>query len=147
MKPILSFLFLLFVLAGCDQLQQVTGRSDVAKARAKWEDKGIVNYEFEVQQLCFCAFRTPNLVVVKNGQVTQVLDPATRQPREYDHTWFRTIPEWLDWIEEAQKDKPQKLEVSYDPNYGFPSDINYNQSDMIADEEFTATIRNFKAYN
>lgn len=136
-----SLIFCLLFLTGCELFQSNSGSH-----RDLWESKNITSYSFEYNRGCFCAYRGPVVVVVKNSQITNILDPTTNQPfspaRSAD--WYETIDQIFDEIDELKAGKPQTLDVTYDPTYGFPNSINYNQSDMIADEEFNLTITNFK---
>ena len=129
------------VLSGCDL---VGSKSELAQAQAKWQKLATTSYSFDSNKACFCAFRGPVKVIVTNNKVTAIQDPSTGKPLSYSLDWFSTIEQIFTQIEDLKKGNPKTLDVSYDPIYGFPVTITYNQSDQIADEEFSLTISNFK---
>ncbi len=147
-KPLFLLFLGLFSLTGCDALQQTTNTKSYEVAANKWKANNLTDYEFVWEKSCFCAFRGPSIIVVENNKVTKVLDPETRQPRTgVEIEWFQTIDDLMDWIEETSAQKPELLKVAYDNTYGFPISIEFDGSKMIADDEFLATVKNFKSYH
>lgn len=140
MKHILTFLLFAF-FTGCSVLNPENNDS-----RELWASKNITSYSVEYNRACFCAYRGPVTLVVKNNKIAEILDPTTGKPFSpaRNPEWYETIDDVFASIEELKKNKPKTLEITYDKTYGFPTTINYNQSDMIADEEFSLTLSNFK---
>lgn len=143
-KILLLLLIPLGALIGCDALKTNGATKDFRTATTEWKSQNIANYEFTLTKMCFCAFTTPVKVVVKDHKINAIQDSLTGAALDYPKEWFQTIDELFSWIEEARANKPELLVVKYDAQYGFPAEIQYDYSKMMADEEFSLTITNFK---
>ena len=60
---------------------------------------------------------------------------------------YRTIDEFFDYIQTQRALNPAVETIEYDEEYGFPSYIYFDISEMIADEEIGYTLTDFKPYN
>jgi hypothetical protein len=146
MRKIL-FVLLAILMTGCASLiGQASGNAN--NDQEKWQDASISHYRYELAISCFCIFSQdmPLVIEVKDGQVVSLeyksgkeIDPALLgQFQRYD-----TIDKVFAELEKAQSDA-EKVEVTYDEKYGFPTQITIDQAQMAADDELYLTISNFE---
>jgi hypothetical protein len=117
---------------------------DLIENASDWEALGITDYSFTATVSCFCAgelFR-PATVVVRSGVIESASYVDDGQP--VDPVFlpaYQTIDEMFETIANAIQQKAVRLEVTYDPELHYPTDVYIDISEMIADEEqgFTAT--------
>jgi len=146
MKKII-LITLIVMLAACS-----AGGSELSRNQQKWQDANITHYRFELSIGCFCAFRDqmPLTVEVRDEQIvhmatvdgTLVLD--TDQNYEF-YAPHATIDLLFAEIEAAVKEGADSVTVTYDPTYGFPTEIAIDYSQEIADEEMYYSISGFEA--
>lgn len=143
MKRLLAAAVLL-ILAGCDSdgpTPPVSPFADILEQaqtrRAAWEQRGIDDYTFEFERICFCPPLYATVTVV-NGAVTSAIDMDTGMPVDAELLdEVRTIPELFDFIEEAAALDPDALTVEYDLTESFPTRISMDRLFMAADDEIT----------
>ena len=82
---------------------------------------------------CFCRPSRPTLVTVRGGR--PVRTPAGF--RDVD-----TVPELFALVQAHLRD--DGLAVRYDPTRGVPLQISSNGQRLVADDEFTYTVRGFR---
>jgi hypothetical protein len=107
--------------------------------KSKWEDSGIVNYTMQFQIICYCIYREPFQVVVKNNQV----DSFTGNEDYCDRSCVMTIDELFAEIQSLIDRNPDYYDIEYDPVYGFPSKSFFDLAKNIADEEIGYQIDQF----
>ncbi|MFT7338195.1 MAG: hypothetical protein ACI92B_001525 [Marinobacter maritimus] len=140
------------VLAGCGTV--VSGASakntleTLDQAQALWSDKGVVNYQVTVQQTCFCPadLRQPMRVTVDDGKLVDVrgLEQPIQDESRLDASRL-TIAGLFAFIEQSEQREVHKLNVDYDPRFGFPRRIDYDGHEMIADDEYQYELSDFQA--
>ncbi|MEH2118832.1 DUF6174 domain-containing protein [Nostoc sp.] len=112
-----------------------------------WNRQKISNYDYTLSNSCFCIAdaRGPVVIKVRNGQTISVTSVATGKPvnPEFFQS-YNTIPKLFDVIQDAINRKAFSLNVRYNPQYGFPIQIDIDYNSQIADEEKYLTIENFK---
>lgn len=146
MKKIL-FILLAVLMTGCASLVGQAS-SDVNSDQAKWQNANISHYRYELSISCFCIFSQdmPLVIEVKDGQVVSMeyksgkeIDPALlEQFQRYD-----TIDKIFAELEKAHG-SADRVEVTYDDQYGFPTQITIDQAQQAADDELYLTISNFE---
>ena len=154
MKKLL-LLILAIVLAACSAVQP---KSEVERAREKWQNTNISHYRFKLFFGCFCAFSQdmPLNIEVKDGQVVSMqyqsgneIDPNLL---EYFNR-FTTIDRLFDEIEsgfeikdnvDTAGDKADEVKVTYDETYGFPTQINIDFIKNAVDDELSLQISEFE---
>lgn len=106
----------------------------LATAESAWAAAGISNYAFRISASCFCPFRVPALVTVRDGEST-VSDPY----------WFgpRSVPELFEFIDEAIKGDSAQLTTAYREDDGVPLIISVDRRRMMVDEEISYQVRDF----
>ncbi|MEW5830116.1 MAG: DUF6174 domain-containing protein [Chloroflexota bacterium] len=142
--------FLLIVallLAACG-----TGGSEFDRQRAAWDGQAVTHYRFTVAVLCFCPFaNVPVTYEVLDGQVVNAsvgpevdlgggtLEQVTSMTAEFD-----TVEKLFAYVERALNEA-DKVEVTYDASYGFPSQVSVDWIELAVDDELAFTITGFEA--
>jgi hypothetical protein len=108
-------------------------------SRDTWRKAGIDSYSMEISWGVSWFFWHGN-VTVRNNQVVSVeaIDTNFFEPPEP-----RTMEDWLDNLKSYIDRKAERIDVTYDKAFGFPSSVFIDVSFMIADEEQGWTILNF----
>ena len=138
-KYVIGFSFL-FIFVSCLK-NSVTIQSD--SQFQKWKDLNISNYEFTLRVNCFCTLETvgPHNIVVRNNAI-QTVNGVNYDPSK--HGSVKTIDQLFVVISENLAKKPFSKTLEYDTKYYFPSNIFFDLSEMIADEEIGYTVTQFK---
>lgn len=133
----------LLALAGCEAPTAPTDREQLDQARALWASQGGPSYSFEVSRACECLLAGRRvLVTVEGGIVSAATYLDSKEPVETAFlSYFRTVPDLFDLIEDALDRKAASLEVSYDASYGYPTQIDIDYSATIADDELRLTAQ------
>jgi hypothetical protein len=149
MKRLLLFsLLVLLVLAaaGCGNFQQ--GRA-LSRNRALWESQDISHYRLQLRIGCFCAFMDlmPLSVEVRDGQVVSLLD-ASGRPVPGDRLEmlerYAGIDKVFELVDQAISGKADKVTVTYDPTYGFPTQVSIDYIKLAVDDELGLQVSNFE---
>jgi hypothetical protein len=132
---------LALALAGCNPFSPSGAEGDLEEARRTWTSQGIESYSFEVSQVCFCGpdVRGPLNVVVLQGQVASVTDAETGEPRTPNPVVPLTVEALFERVEDALDRDADGLEVTYDPQLGYPREIAIDFVEMAIDDEVTYT--------
>ena len=142
MRPLRSVVFLLAALSfglGCgDLLSPDGGRSELDANRQKWTSHGYGAYQFTLKMACFCAINGPVTVVVSADSVVLVTQKSNGQV--INAPWMPSIKKLFDFIDQGIANHAAVLRVTYDPTLGYPSEIVYDGSFTIADDEVTYTV-------
>lgn len=128
---------------------------ELNRNRAKWVGRGIIDYEMILEQSCFCLFGPyygPNRVVVRGGEILRVVylgetrdgfrrgDRLTRKP-----ALKKTLDEAFADLEFTIRNLTPNavLRVEYHEEYGFPTLIDFDRSDM-EDEQSRLIVSDFR---
>ena len=107
------------------------------------------DYAFTLTVGCFCPYVGPLRITVENSEVVDVrqLDPVDGGP-ENVQPWIEeqamTLEE-LDALVDRARREADKVEVEYDPTYGFPTDVSIDWYRDAVDDEIGYTVRDFEA--
>jgi hypothetical protein len=121
-------------------------RLALTRARARWTAQGITDYTMEARELCFCppGFGQWMEITVRGGVVVSsrpidLVPVAAQGPR-------RTVQEMFEFIgaDHSGDSFPVRVEVEYDPEFGYPRSINLTTSAQVADFGLTIQARNLK---
>lgn len=129
--------------SACDDKNLFSQTRDLQVAKEQWDRSNIKNYRVEIERVCFCPPPIQYTMVVENGEIAQIIDSETGEAIQH-LTGYSTIDELFTWLEQASAQDPQKLELEFHPQLGYPTYIDYNQSDMIADEEMLMRLNDLK---
>lgn len=149
------FIVLAIMLTACSAS---TPKSEVEKARDKWQAANISHYRFNLNIGCFCAFAQdmPLVVEVKDGQVISMKYQSGKEvdPNLVDYFQrFTTMDKLFDEIangfaskgsEDTAGNKAEEIKVTYDETYGFPTQVSVDFIKNAMDDELGLTITNFE---
>ena len=131
-----------FSLLGCKTVEPL---DDASANLNLWNEKKIENYSFSFKRICFCTLEYvgPNQVVVQNGKVVTV-NGAAYNSSNNRYGVIPTIPELLLTIKSHIDKKPIKQILNFNPTYGYPSNVFFDFSEQMADDEIGYEVTNFK---
>jgi hypothetical protein len=134
----------LLLQAGCSA---ITGaESDFERARSKWTSLRPAAYDYTVKLSCYCGGEvTRAIVIVVRGDVVEsrtYADDGAVVPAQFNST-FLTIDGMFEKIEDGFDSNFARVDVRYDPAFGYPVSIAFDGSVQIADDESSYTLTNF----
>ena len=122
--------------SGADPDPTDSGDPALIEARTRWADAGLMAYRYQIQYSCFCPPEAmgPFIVLVRNGT------EATSEEAVPEFVTLPTIEELFAMIEEAYAQDASTVEVTYEERLGYPLAIFIDYDEMMADEEYRATV-------
>jgi hypothetical protein len=131
----------LIPIAGCARLGAL--EDDRASAKATWEAHRPEHYEFTVGVYCFCPMIETGVTFrVANGVAQFRTEVAERELTTYED--FRTIDEIFEFIRERISTRPFKMDVVYNPEFGYPVSVGIDRRYRVADDELGVRVWGFK---
>lgn len=141
----LTYTFLILLLfTACRDTNSLGAINDIEEAKKQWETNNFTSYHAEVERICFCPPPPTYQLVVQKGEVIEVRDLESGEPVSSPEA-YQTVEDIFSWLQRVAAENPKKLELEFHPQYGYPTLIDYNQSDQIIDEELFMRINNLKA--
>jgi len=126
-------------------------RAELKKNKEIWLAHEIRNYQYDLEPVYFgdviYLYKYPLTVIVLNGQPVSVRDKTgmeLEQKHKEDIKEYSTIDGVLSFVENAINSNPDKLNISYDPVYGFPALVDIYYHFGVTDDGIRLTITNFK---
>jgi hypothetical protein len=102
--------------------------NDLEANRAKWSSSGIRNYQFDFTLACFCGFTDmPITIVVQDGEMqSMTYASGAPVPAGVDYDAFFRLSTIERNFKELEADilGDWSVDVTYDPDLGFPNKIN-----------------------
>lgn len=133
-------LLLIALIAGCSNpFSPGRDTKDLDAARETWRTHGYASYEFTFRRSCFCGVTDPLRVRVVNDTVVSVVLISTNAP--IDKSLGETVEGLFRFIQRGIDNDAAELRVTYDATLGYPREIVYDGSRMIADDEVTFTAK------
>ena len=113
--------------AGCGGPLSPSKRSELEKARARWESAAVVNYTADSRSRCFCPGHLAvwTRLSVRDNRVTDTkpLEPLPPGSSATISGW-RTVTDLFDRIEQLNREEFIKsITAQYDPVLGYPQQI------------------------
>ena len=146
----LILIVMTLVLAGCAAMGSAMGnQSEIEQNKEKWQDAGISHYRYNLFISCFCIFveNMPLVIEVQDGQVVSMeyqngneIDPSLLELFEKYATVDRIFAE----VEAGLNGAADNVVVTYDPTYGFPTEVTIDVEQQAADDELYLTISDFE---
>ena len=140
-----------FVVNGRDAASTARLLDQLAAAEAKWEGNKPKVYEFTIRLRCFCPVillnQEPIVFRVEGGKPSlvsgeSVVTKAFRSPSGMDK--WAIVERQFDYIREEIAKHDYRVEVDYDPDFGYPKRIFTDPAQNTADDEMTLVIEGFK---
>ena len=119
---------------------------ELMRNRQRWASAGVHDYEFDFQRSCFCLPQAtePVRIVVRRDAIVSVVRTSDGQPATTSNSaWPRVDELFLD-VQQRLEQKIERLEVSYDPAYGYPRSIVADIALRAADDEYALTAGNLR---
>ncbi|NJC95220.1 MAG: hypothetical protein C3F07_06940 [Anaerolineales bacterium] len=142
----LTLVLLALILAACS-----AGGSELSRNQSKWQDAGITHYRFQLSVSCFCLFRSqmPLTVEVQDGEVVSMIDVNGEafpmdDPMSDLVMKHATIDRIFSELGSDPVQKADNLTVSYDPTYGFPTEVAIDYIELAADDELYISVSGFE---
>jgi hypothetical protein len=145
-RPLLLLLFFTFQFSACTS----GPKSKLFSSEKIWEESGINNYQISIQVIQSIWHLQIYNLTVKNGLVIDSSTsciPAPYEGREctiksFDPNEF-TIPALFSLAEQQIKSQQSKwVKLDYDPDFGFPTMISFNDPDIL-DEDWSYQVISF----
>ncbi|MBD1911715.1 MULTISPECIES: DUF6174 domain-containing protein [unclassified Leptolyngbya] len=137
------------VQIGPSETSQVINRAsrDIRAQQRLWTGQRLRDYRYVLEVSCFCAeeVRQPVVIEVRDGIPTSYTYESTGQPA--NPTYFEnysTVPKLFNLVRAALYRNPNSLNVQFNPEFGYPTQITIDYSAMMADEEIYLTIRDLQ---
>ena len=139
MKPVpLVGLALIVGAASCSDAVGPSHPTTLQAAHQLWRAQGLHTYAFTVQRSCFCGNVHPLYVLVLSDTVAGVLDLETAAP--VDRQLGETVEDLFTFIQNAIDQRAQRIDANYDAAKGFPTEIDFDGSATIADDEISYRV-------
>jgi hypothetical protein len=136
-----------FALTACSVGQQ----GELDQNRLKWDSQGIDRYRFLLFVSCFCAFteRMPLSIEVRYGEiVSMAYNDGTPVPADDPEmaffSQFATIDRLFDELKTGDTAGGDSVKITYDPTYGFPTQVDADPIKDAVDDEFYLTLSDFE---
>jgi len=137
---------LVLLLAACESPTAPDELDRLAEARVLWQTQGSDSYTYELTRACFCVLSGRRVnVTVENGAVVAAEYADSKAAVESALlSYLQTVPDLFDLVDDALIRKVASFMTSYDPIYGYPTQIEIDYSATIADDEVSFTARNLQ---
>lgn len=147
-----TLLALLLILSGCSGIEDPLSTRELRElvsARTRWNASPVrTAYRYEVRQSCFCPseFVTWNTVTVIDGVVVEVRTEEGSLAPQSLWSAYPTVERLFLALTESQEDEYlDEVTVRFDPQYGYPLEMNFITSPEIADGGGAYFARNLRA--
>jgi hypothetical protein len=114
-------------------------------AKKQWDDSGIISYRYVFDQICFCFPSGPLEIEVANCTV----DSATflTEGSEDGIDRASTIEQLFAGLEQSlagcPDNGPASYQVSFNPELGYPANVNIDRDIAVQDEELVYSVPEF----
>jgi hypothetical protein len=148
MKKI-TVLFLVLILTACAPSAE-TG-TELSRNQQKWQDANVNHYSMQLSVTCFCpvAGVMPMTVEIQDGEVVSLVDVngdaiSGTDPLNDLIQKYVTIDRIFAELASASVQEAERLEVAYDPTYGFPTEVTIDFVEQVADDELYLSVTGFE---
>ena len=157
MRKFIAFQMLLFlIISGCadngvnyDLSEVKEDFSSIEDPRARWDAYKLNDYYVEQSWACECLPPYGGESYIVDGKVKsyEFYDlpegEYSEEQKEWGRTRLMTIDEAFDLIE-SYEGKAHSVQIEYDTKFGYPTKINIDIDEMMADEEIHHSFSNLK---
>lgn len=120
-------------------------RSELERARARWEARAPALYEFKLDRGCFCPFEfiRPVRITVSDGVVVSAVDPDTNEPLDPPTDGFPTIDDLFAEIQDAIDREADSIEATYHGTLGYPVEVYIDWIMNAIDDEMSFRVSEY----
>ena len=144
----LIFTFLIITLSACSAFAP---GDELSQNHKKWQNANIPHYRFQLAIGCFCPVSgvMPLTVEVRDGEVIAMQDVNEKDYPDGDPFGefvlkYATIDRLFSELDSDPVREADKLTVTYDPTYGFPTEISIDYIERAMDDELAVTVSAFE---
>jgi hypothetical protein len=136
---------LLFAPLACREDDDPERRRDFHAHRTLWQTLELDDYDFVLRRACFCppALSYPTRVEVRDGAVVAATGIESGESVPVDEV--PTIDDLFDIIESALEDEWELVDVTYDPERGFPTAATLDPGGGVVDAGVDYEVRDVVA--
>lgn len=118
----------------------------LARNRQRWASSNTHDYEFDFQRLCFCPSEMTEQVriVVRQDAIVSVARLRDGQPASTTFAAWPRVDELFADVQQRLEQRSERLDVQYDPTFGYPRSIVVDIALMAADDEYSMTAGNLR---
>jgi hypothetical protein len=145
MKKII-YILLIFVVVACGGTS-----TEFDSNLMKWNDANVSHYRMQVGVSCFCPFAdiNPITVEVRDGQIVSMVGANGAEVLDTDPVYvtlsqYANVDSLFTWLGDALANA-DKVEVTYDATYGFPTSMAVDYIAEATDDEIWIDVSNFEA--
>lgn len=142
------------ILGACEMSDLVSPNDfrELAEAEAQWQARSFADYSYEIQVLCFCPPEISQWtrVTVRGGAVTaaEAVDPNPSNPITTIQYWDPIDSLFVDlrrtMTDRASRTYLDAIVTQYDPELGYPTNIEYRAKSNVADGGSQFLLRNVR---
>ena len=138
---------IIWLFSGCNSSNNESEiESEFNTAKARWEQQNVSDYQITTQRSCFCIPRDEVVNIVEQNQLNGAFFVGNGQNLTAEELANqKTIGGYFALIKQAIDDQAFSLLVTYHAILGYPTQINIDYDEMIADEEISYRLSDFKA--
>ncbi len=133
---IISIFLIIFLIQFIGCSKKLTG-PNTNVYRDLWEKASTSQYILEQTLHCFCPNSgRPAKLIIYGDQIGYAMFTDTNEEIPEDQfSRYKSVDDLFDFIDELRKQDPYKLEIEYDPDYGYPTRIYVDRNEQIIGEE------------
>lgn len=135
---------LTLILAAC------SSASEYDQNLKTWQNANVSHYQYDLVIGCFCPFYQdmPLTIEVKDGEVVSItnVDGTVLDSSNPSYQYYQEYAT-LDLLFAALKSEmtdAEEVNVTYDAQYGFPTDISIDRIKAAMDDELSLQVTNFE---
>jgi hypothetical protein len=119
---------------------------ELARNRQRWASAGVHDYEFDFRRLCFCAPEATEQVhiVVRQDAIVSVVRTRDGQTASTTYAVWPRVDDLFADVEQRLEQHAERIDVQYDPTFGYPRSIVADIALMAADDEYSLTAGNLR---
>lgn len=127
-----------------------TARTDeeleLARNRQRWASSATHDYEFDFQRLCYCPQEATEQVriVVRQDAIVSVVRIRDGQPASTTFVVWPRVDELFADVQRSLEQNPERIDVQYDPTFGYPRSIVVDRELMAVDGGYALTAGNLR---
>jgi hypothetical protein len=133
-------------------VSNITARTELSAAEAKWAANKPQVYEFTFKQICFCpppppgkAGSEPIVFHVQDGIGALTGAWADRPQARQGMDKYSTVEKQFAFIRAALATRPYRTEIEYDPDEGYPRRVYIDPQKNAADDEYGFEVQGFRS--
>jgi hypothetical protein len=135
-------------LSACDNDSDDRTNPELTTARQLWDDAALQDYQYTLSRSCFCEVSPDGagdfVIAIKSGAVESAFhrDSGVYLTDEQIHD-LPSIDDLFALVDSAYRHHADRIEVTYDPTFGFPLSIYIDRRSAVGDDEIRYQISEF----